>query len=111
MSELFNEQVKKLTIEELLERLKNNKSEADIEKIKEAYEFAAAAHQGQKRESGEAYVQHPVEVAAIVNELAMDTTSVIAALLHDVVEDTAVNIEDISKSLLSWPTGFIICGL
>jgi guanosine-3',5'-bis(diphosphate) 3'-pyrophosphohydrolase len=97
MSELFNEQVKKLTIEELLERLKNNKSEADIEKIKEAYEFAAAAHQGQKRESGEAYVQHPVEVAAIVNELAMDTTSVIAALLHDVVEDTAVNIEDISK--------------
>jgi guanosine-3',5'-bis(diphosphate) 3'-pyrophosphohydrolase len=86
-----------LTIEELLERLKSNKSEADIAKIKAACEFAAAAHQGQKRESGEAYIQHPLEVAVIVNELAMDTTTVIAALLHDVVEDTAVNIEQISK--------------
>jgi guanosine-3',5'-bis(diphosphate) 3'-pyrophosphohydrolase len=89
--------VKKLTIEELLERLKSNKSEADIAKIKTACEFAAAAHQGQKRESGEAYIQHPLEVAAIVNELAMDATTVIAALLHDVVEDTAVNIDQISK--------------
>ncbi|MGD8401946.1 MAG: bifunctional (p)ppGpp synthetase/guanosine-3',5'-bis(diphosphate) 3'-pyrophosphohydrolase, partial [Bacillota bacterium] len=86
-----------MTIEELLERLKSNKSEADIAKIKAACEFAAAAHQGQKRESGEAYIQHPLEVAVIVNELAMDTTTVIAALLHDVVEDTAVNIEQISK--------------
>jgi guanosine-3',5'-bis(diphosphate) 3'-pyrophosphohydrolase len=86
-----------LTIEELLERLKSNKSEAEIEKIKAVYEFAAAAHQGQKRESGEDYIQHPVEVAAIVNELAMDTTSVIAALLHDVVEDTEINMEQISK--------------
>jgi guanosine-3',5'-bis(diphosphate) 3'-pyrophosphohydrolase len=86
-----------LTIEELLERLKSNKSDADIAKIKAAYEFAAMAHQGQKRDSGEDYIQHPLEVAAIVNDLAMDTTSVIAALLHDVVEDTDVNVDHISK--------------
>jgi guanosine-3',5'-bis(diphosphate) 3'-pyrophosphohydrolase len=89
--------VTRLTIEELLERLKGNKSKTDIDKIKSAYEFAAVAHQGQKRESGEDYIQHPLEVAVIVNDLAMDTTSVIAALLHDAVEDTDVNVEQISK--------------
>ncbi|HYH03203.1 MAG TPA: HD domain-containing protein, partial [Bacillota bacterium] len=86
-----------LTIEELLERLKGNRSEADLEKVKAACEFAALAHQGQKRESGEPYIQHPLEVAALVNDLAMDTTSIIAALLHDVVEDTDIDNELIAK--------------
>ncbi|HEY8463118.1 MAG TPA: bifunctional (p)ppGpp synthetase/guanosine-3',5'-bis(diphosphate) 3'-pyrophosphohydrolase [Bacillota bacterium] len=86
-----------MTIETLLERLKVNRSEVDLEKVKAAYEFAARAHQGQKRESGEDYIQHPLEVAAIVNDLAMDTTSIVAALLHDVVEDTAIDNEQIAK--------------
>ncbi|HEX3045040.1 MAG TPA: bifunctional (p)ppGpp synthetase/guanosine-3',5'-bis(diphosphate) 3'-pyrophosphohydrolase [Bacillota bacterium] len=68
-----------------------------MEKIRDAYEFAATAHQGQKRESGEDYIQHPLEVAWIVADLGMDTTCVIAALLHDVVEDTDISIEQIKK--------------
>lgn len=86
-----------MTIEEFLEHLKGTRSEADLEKVKAAYEFAALAHQNQKRESGEPYIQHPLEVALIVNDLAMDTTSIIAALLHDVVEDTDIDNEMITK--------------
>jgi guanosine-3',5'-bis(diphosphate) 3'-pyrophosphohydrolase len=86
-----------MTIEELLDRLKHNRSQAELEKIKAAYEFAFAAHQGQKRESGEDYIQHPIEVAAVLNDLGMDSTSIIAAFLHDVVEDTEVDHEQIVK--------------
>lgn len=86
-----------MTIEDLLQKLGETKSDSDLAKIRSAYEFASQAHQGQKRESGEEYIQHPLEVAAIVHELGMDTTSIIAALLHDVVEDTPVEVEEISK--------------
>lgn len=86
-----------MTIEDLLQKFAESKSETDLAKIKSAYEFAALAHQGQKRESGEDYVQHPLEVAVIVHELGMDTTSIIAALLHDVVEDTPIEGEEIKK--------------
>lgn len=86
-----------MTIEDLLQKLGETKSESDLAKIRSAYEFASQAHQGQKRESGEEYIQHPLEVAAIVHELGMDTTSIIAALLHDVVEDTPIDGEEISK--------------
>ncbi len=86
-----------MTIEDLLQKLGDAKSEADLAKIKSAYEFASLAHQGQKRDSGEAYIQHPLEVADIVHELGMDTVSIIAALLHDVVEDTDVDSEEIKK--------------
>jgi GTP pyrophosphokinase len=70
---------------------------ATLEKLRDAYEFAATAHQGQKRDSGEDFIQHPLEVAWIVADLGMDTTCVIAALLHDVVEDTDISIEQIKK--------------
>ncbi|MGE5607309.1 MAG: RelA/SpoT family protein [Bacteroidota bacterium] len=86
-----------MTIEDLLQKLGEAKSETDLAKIRSAYEFASQAHQGQKRESGEEYIQHPLEVAAIVHELGMDTTSIIAALLHDVVEDTPIEGEEITK--------------
>lgn len=86
-----------MTIEDLLQKLGETKSEADLAKIKSAYEFASLAHKGQKRDSGEDYIQHPLEVAAIVHELGMDTVSIVAALLHDVVEDTAVESEEIKK--------------
>ncbi len=87
-----------MTIEDLLQKLGEVKSENDLAKIKAAYEYAFLAHQGQKRDSGEAYIQHPLEVAAIVHELGMDTVSIIAALLHDVVEDTNIEAEEIQKN-------------
>lgn len=86
-----------MTIEELIQKLENVKPEADLAKIRAAYEFAYQAHQGQKRDSGEDFIQHPLEVAAIVHELGMDITSIVAALLHDVVEDTAADVEEIKK--------------
>lgn len=70
----------------------------DVDTIVRAYELAAEAHQGQKRASGEDYVNHSVEVAIILAELKLDTSSLAAALIHDVVEDTAVSIEDLRAS-------------
>ncbi|MBQ9429589.1 MAG: bifunctional (p)ppGpp synthetase/guanosine-3',5'-bis(diphosphate) 3'-pyrophosphohydrolase [Clostridia bacterium] len=61
----------------------------NIEKIKDAYDYAAQLHAGQTRQSGEPYISHPVAVAQIVVQLGMDTDSVCAALLHDTVEDCA----------------------
>lgn len=84
-------------IGDFIKKIGENKSENDRARVQAAYEFAAAAHQGQKRDSGEDYIQHPVEVAAIVYDLGMDTTSIEAALLHDVVEDTDIDIEKIKK--------------
>ena len=69
----------------------------DVETIERAYQLAERMHAGQFRKTGEAYVEHPIAVAAIVLELGLDTTSIVAALLHDVVEDTDVTLEDIEK--------------
>ncbi len=69
----------------------------DVEVIEKAYKLAEKMHDGQYRKTGEAYVEHPVAVAAIVLELGLDTTSIAAALLHDVVEDTEVTLEEIQK--------------
>ncbi|HPT86664.1 MAG TPA: bifunctional (p)ppGpp synthetase/guanosine-3',5'-bis(diphosphate) 3'-pyrophosphohydrolase [Bacillota bacterium] len=84
-----------MTIDELLDKIKSTKPDFDGGQIRAAYEFAAEAHRGQKRDSGEDFIQHPLEVAVIVYDLGMDTTSVVAALLHDVVEDTAIDLEEI----------------
>ncbi|TCL65262.1 GTP pyrophosphokinase [Hydrogenispora ethanolica] len=82
---------------DFLQRIAQNRGEADALRVKAAYDFAFDAHQGQKRESGEAYIQHPWEVANIVYDLGMDTTSIEASLLHDVVEDTGHDLEEIKK--------------
>ena len=71
--------------------------EAEAKKIEEAFEFAFNAHNGQLRKSGEAYIIHPVAVAKILIGFGMDYQSVIAALLHDVVEDTPVTSEEVKK--------------
>ncbi len=71
--------------------------EAEAKKIESAFEFAFNAHNGQLRKSGEAYIIHPVAVAKILIGFGMDYQSVIAALLHDVVEDTPVTSEDVKK--------------
>ena len=68
----------------------------DVENIQRAIELSKTAHQGQLRQSGEAYVTHPIAVANILTSLHLDTQAIIAALLHDVVEDTSITTEDIS---------------
>ncbi len=67
----------------------------DTKKIRDAYEFSKKAHVFQNRQTGEPYISHPFEVAKIVYELGLDEQSIIAALLHDVVEDTEITLEKI----------------
>ena len=69
----------------------------DIDRIKDAYALAHEAHAGQRRASGEDYVAHVVEVATIVAQLRLDTDSVVAALVHDTVEDTSVTLDQIRE--------------
>ncbi|MFD1177060.1 RelA/SpoT family protein [Paenibacillus puldeungensis] len=82
-------------IEQLLEKASAYIKESDLHRIREAYEFAEQAHHGQVRKSGEPYILHPLAVADIVVNMQMDVLSIIAALLHDVVEDTTVSLKEI----------------
>lgn len=84
-------------IEQLLEKASAYIKEPDLQRIREAYEFADEAHHGQVRKSGEPYILHPLAVADIVVNMQMDVLSVIAALLHDVVEDTTVSLKEIQE--------------
>ncbi|MDR0381546.1 MAG: bifunctional (p)ppGpp synthetase/guanosine-3',5'-bis(diphosphate) 3'-pyrophosphohydrolase [Oscillospiraceae bacterium] len=84
--------------EELLTRLQANMPAVDAARLRAAYEFAARAHEGQLRKDGSPYVTHPVEVAHIVVDLALDLDSVIAALLHDTIEDTGFEYADIKSN-------------
>ena len=83
-------------VDDLLEGISAKMSSQDIERVRDAFEFARDAHVHQKRKSGEPYIIHPVNVARIVaEELELGVDPVIAAFLHDVVEDTSYTIEDI----------------
>ncbi|MNW34979.1 GTP pyrophosphokinase [compost metagenome] len=84
-------------IERLLEKASAYIKEPDLNRIREAYEFAEQAHHGQLRKSGEPYILHPLAVAEIVVGMHMDILSIIAALLHDVVEDTTVSLKEIGS--------------
>src|SRR5436305_1148190 len=70
---------------------------SDQQMVERAYQRAASAHEGQKRKSGEPYMIHCVAVAQTLAELRMDAQTISAALLHDVVEDTPITLEDIEK--------------
>ena len=80
---------------ELVDLMKKSNHEYDFELIDKAYRFAEEKHGDQRRASGIPYILHPTSVACILAELGMDTESVAAALLHDVVEDTPVTLEEI----------------
>ncbi len=67
----------------------------DVPKIREAYEMAEEAHRGQRRASGETFVSHAVEVATILAQFRLDTASIVAGLIHDVVEDTQYSLADV----------------
>mgnify|MGYP001015180342 FL=1 len=81
--------------EQLLDKAKANHLNLDFDKIKLALGFAEESHQGQYRKSGDDYIIHPVEVAKILMDMKMDTDTIVAGLLHDVVEDTLIPIADI----------------
>ncbi|MBQ6626634.1 MAG: bifunctional (p)ppGpp synthetase/guanosine-3',5'-bis(diphosphate) 3'-pyrophosphohydrolase [Ruminococcus sp.] len=82
---------------ELTTKLKNSHIKYDLEKIEKAYEFADKAHGDQRRVSGVPYILHPTSVACILADMGMDTDSIVAALLHDVVEDTDVSLDTVRE--------------
>ncbi|MFH1855275.1 MAG: RelA/SpoT family protein [bacterium] len=82
---LFNELIKYLT-------------DDDISKIEKAYEFAKESHKGTKRYSGDDYIVHPVTIAYSLSRLRMDQATIIASLLHDTIEDTSIEVNDIRKA-------------
>ena len=86
------------TFEDLAQAVADSGRPYDAGRIEKAYEMAAAAHAGQTRLSGESYVSHPVAVACLVVDLGLDTDSVVAALLHDSVEDTETTAEDVKAA-------------
>jgi GTP pyrophosphokinase len=86
-----------LDAESLIQEVAAYLKPEDVVSVKNALEFSAAAHQGQLRQSGDPYVSHPIAVARILTPLHMDAQAIVAALLHDVVEDTEIHIEDIVK--------------
>jgi guanosine-3',5'-bis(diphosphate) 3'-pyrophosphohydrolase len=81
----------------LLNSLKANHAEVSVTELERAFAAASAAHAGQMRKSGEEYITHPVAVAGILAELGMDQSTLIAALLHDTVEDTKITLPQIEK--------------
>ena len=94
----------------VLKKVKTYNPKADLHDLEQAYLVAEAAHEGQKRLSGEDYIEHPVAVAGILADLHLDTTTLEAALLHDTVEDTPVTIERIEEEF-GEEVGRIVDGL
>jgi len=86
-----------LNYENLVTMLNSSNLPYDMDVISRAYELADNSHNGQVRLTGDPYITHPIAVAALLVELGMDTESVAAALLHDVVEDTKVSLEEVEK--------------
>jgi GTP pyrophosphokinase len=84
-------------VEPILRALRAAHPKAEVGLVKEAYEFAEAAHAGQLRRSGDPYISHPVAVAGILADLGMDAPTLAAALLHDTVEDTEASIERVTR--------------
>ena len=83
---------------QLVDRILVNKPEADRVILNKAYIFGTEMHGRQLRASGDPYFSHPIEVAGILSDLKLDTTSVVCALLHDTIEDTSATIQDIEEN-------------
>lgn len=87
-----------IRIQEILDKVAANNNDADLELIQKAYVFAATAHAGQTRLSGEPYLSHPLAVADTLAEMGFDEPTVVAGLLHDTVEDTKATLEEIEEN-------------
>lgn len=83
--------------ETLLKKIEEHDPEIDLDLIKKAYNFASEAHKGQTRKSGEPYIEHSIAAAQTLAEMKLDSVAVAAALLHDVVDDTPITLEQIKK--------------
>src|SRR5688500_4378075 len=86
-----------IRFEDLVEKVRVNIPDADIELLRRAYVFSAFEHKGQVRHSGEPYLVHPLEVADVLADMRLDVVTIVAGLLHDVVEDTRTPIERIQE--------------
>jgi GTP diphosphokinase / guanosine-3',5'-bis(diphosphate) 3'-diphosphatase len=85
------------TLEALLRKVRSYNPKADVRTVQRAYGFADESHRGQLRKSGDPFIEHPLGVAHILADLGMDTTTLVAALLHDVVEDTDLSLEEVEQ--------------
>jgi GTP pyrophosphokinase len=99
-----------IRIEDVISVVEKNRPGSDIDLIRRAYLFSALHHKGQKRASGEPYLVHPIEVANILAEMRLDEVSVSTGLLHDVVEDTLVDLDTI-KSYFGGEITHLVDGL
>src|SRR5919109_375241 len=97
-------------VEGLLRKVRAYNPKADVRQVQRAFDFAAESHRGQLRKSGEPFIRHPLGVAHILADLGMDTTTLVAALLHDVVEDTDLSLKTI-ESEFGPEVGAIVDGL
>jgi GTP diphosphokinase / guanosine-3',5'-bis(diphosphate) 3'-diphosphatase len=82
---------------ELMDRVRRNRPGDDLDLLQRAYDFASEQHRSQLRESGDPYLSHPLAVAGILTDMKLDVTTLCAALLHDIVEDTKIPIEKITE--------------
>ena len=96
-----------IRIEDVIEKVERNRPGANIDLIRRAYLFSALHHSGQKRASGEPYLIHPLEVAEILADMRLDEVSVSTGLLHDVVEDTLVDLDTIREYFGDEITGLV----
>lgn len=94
----------------LLQKIKENCINVDLDIVNKAFNLAYEAHKEQKRESGEPYIIHPIDVAVILAELGMDTSTIVAGLLHDVIEDTDYTYDDI-KNIFSEEVANLVSGV
>ena len=92
-----NEKSDNITLKDIIRQGKRKNKKINKNLIEKVYQYAEEKHRGQFRKSGEPYIIHPIHVAYIVAELGLDTQTICAALLHDVVEDTETTYEDIKK--------------
>ena len=83
-------------------------SEKELRIVKKAYEIANKAHSGQYRKSGDAYISHPLSVALILAELKLDYLCIVAAILHDCIEDTSVTNDDVKNEFCTLGANIII---
>ena len=93
-------EVKNQTIKDVIQEVKKHNKKSDSKFIKKAYDYAVIHHGDQKRKSGEPYIVHPVQVAYILATLGLDDSTICAALMHDLAEDTDITIEDILMNLV-----------
>lgn len=97
-------------LEMLVKKIKENCVNINMDMVDKAYNLAFEAHKEQKRDSGEPYIIHPIEVATILAKLGMDTSTIVAGLLHDVIEDTEYTYDDI-KNLFGEEVANLVSGV